>query len=67
MCCRAHSTPDVECRLHRGVPPIDRCSGALMAVRRYCLEGAPWGGTIQFEPERFFDVDDERRARVRIG
>jgi ketosteroid isomerase-like protein len=29
-------------------------------VRRFFLEGGPWGGTIQFEPERFFDVDDER-------
>jgi ketosteroid isomerase-like protein len=29
------------------------------AVRRF-LDGGPWGGTIHFEPERFFDVDEER-------
>jgi ketosteroid isomerase-like protein len=29
------------------------------AVRRFIDEG-PWAGTIHFEPERFFDVDDER-------
>ena len=29
------------------------------AVRRF-LDIGPWGGTIHFEPERFFDIDDER-------
>jgi len=29
------------------------------ALRRFIDEG-PWAGTIHFEPERFFDIDDER-------
>jgi hypothetical protein len=28
-------------------------------MRRF-RDGGPWGRSIQFEPERFFDVDDER-------
>jgi ketosteroid isomerase-like protein len=28
-------------------------------MRRFRDRG-PWGGSIHFEPERFFDVDDER-------
>lgn len=30
------------------------------AVQSFIEMGGPWGGTIRFEPERFFDVDDER-------
>jgi ketosteroid isomerase-like protein len=28
--------------------------------RRGFAETVPWGGSVRFEPERFFDVDDER-------
>jgi ketosteroid isomerase-like protein len=50
--------PDVEFDLTAVYPdrPVLRGTDA---VRRF-IDGGPWGGTIQFEPERFFDVDDER-------
>jgi hypothetical protein len=28
--------------------------------RRRFANSVPWGGSVTFEPERFFDVDDER-------
>jgi ketosteroid isomerase-like protein len=50
--------PDVEFDLTAVYPdrPVLRGTNA---VRRF-VDAGPWGGTIQFEPERFFDVDDER-------
>jgi hypothetical protein len=50
--------PDVEFDLTAVYPdrPVLRGTDA---VRRF-VDGGPWGGTIQFEPERFFDVDHER-------
>ena len=51
--------PDVEFDFTAVYPdrPVFRGTDA---VRRFFEEGGPWRGTIQFEPERFFDVDDER-------
>jgi hypothetical protein len=31
----------------------------IEALRRF-RDGGPWGRSIHFEPERYFDVDDER-------
>lgn len=54
----ARIAPDVEFDLTAVYPdrPVLRGTDA---VRRF-LELGPWGGTLHFEPERFFDVDDER-------
>ena len=51
--------PDIEFDFTAVYPdrPVFR---GIDAVRRFFEEGGPWRGTIQFEPERFFDVDDER-------
>ena len=59
--------PDVEFDFTVVIIPIDRCSGALMLCGASSSREGRWGGTIQFEPERFIDVDDERGARVRSG
>jgi ketosteroid isomerase-like protein len=50
--------PDVEFDFTALFPdrPVLRGTGA---VQRF-IDVGPWGGTIRFEPERFFDVDDER-------
>jgi hypothetical protein len=50
--------PDVEFDFTAVYPdrPVFRGTDA---VRRFLDEG-PWAGTIHFEPERFFDIDDER-------
>jgi ketosteroid isomerase-like protein len=50
--------PDVEFDLTAVYPdrPVLRGTDA---VRRFIDDG-PWGGTLQFEPERFIDVDDQR-------
>jgi ketosteroid isomerase-like protein len=50
--------PDVEFDF-TAVYPDQPVLRGTDAVRRFLDEG-PWGGRINFEPERFFDVDDER-------
>jgi ketosteroid isomerase-like protein len=35
-------------------------------VRGY-LDKSPWGTSLQFEPERYFDVDDERVLVFMLG
>jgi ketosteroid isomerase-like protein len=50
--------PDVEFDF-TAVYPDQPVLRGTDAVRRFIDEG-PWGGAIHFEPERFFDVDDER-------
>src|SRR5215207_6196996 len=50
--------PDAELDLSAMYPdgPILR---GLEAWREY-LDSVPWGGPVKVEPERFFDVDNER-------
>jgi uncharacterized protein len=50
--------PDVEVDLSAMYPdaPIHRGVEAGLAAS----DSSPWGGSLKFEPERFFDVDDER-------
>jgi ketosteroid isomerase-like protein len=53
------SAPDVEFDFTAVYPdrPVFRGPDA---VRRFIETGGLWGGAIHFEPERFFDVDNER-------
>lgn len=51
--------PDAEFDFTAVYPDSPILSG-VEEVRRF-RDNGPWGGsTIHFEPERFFDVDDER-------
>jgi ketosteroid isomerase-like protein len=51
--------PDAEFDLSGAYPDAPILSG-VEEFRRF-RDGGPWSGSaIQFEPERFFDVDDER-------
>ena len=53
------SAPDVEFDFTALYPdrPVFRGPDA---VRRFIETGGLWDGSIHFEPERFFDVDNER-------
>ena len=50
--------PDVEFDFTAVYPDRPVLRGTDAALR--FIDEGPWGGTIRFEPERFFDVDDER-------
>ncbi|HEY1273964.1 MAG TPA: nuclear transport factor 2 family protein [Thermoleophilaceae bacterium] len=51
--------PDAEFDFSAAYPDGPIVSG-VEEFRRF-RDGGPWGGSpIRFEPERFFDVDDER-------
>jgi ketosteroid isomerase-like protein len=51
--------PDAEFDL-TGLYPDQPVLRGIKALRRFREEG-PWGGSrLHFEPERFFDVDEER-------
>jgi ketosteroid isomerase-like protein len=54
----ARVSPDAEFDFTDVYPdqPILRGADAMRRFR----DGGPWGASIHFEPERFFDVDDER-------
>ena len=54
----AYVAPDVEFDFTAAYPdrPILR---GIDEMRRF-REGSPWGSSLHFEPERYFDIDEER-------
>jgi ketosteroid isomerase-like protein len=54
----ARAAPDVEIDL-TAVYPDQPVLRGIDEARRF-RDTSPWGSSQRFEPERFFDVDDER-------
>ena len=54
----AHMAPDIEFDF-TAIYPDQPVLRGVNAMRRF-RDAGPWGGSVHFDPEPYFDVDDER-------